>query len=269
MAKFEPDPQDPDPELDSRAGAMPTAVDTDTAVETEIVETPPVKAVVPNQPSGPRRIGGRVSAVLAVIAIIAIAGVAAFGYTLNQDLSATTAAMSSTEGELGSTTSTLADTTAQLVTTTATLNAATAERTTLDAQVAELAAQVANQTDCVALQRRALTELDRISELQRLNNNRTTLGSTWDKSEGKRVNAVGDALDAYYQAYSKAFDRNLSSAKAWAAKGKEAVAIIAVQAKQQLAEFGLIDRSAAEIEAAIDALELQLKSTESTCKDVG
>ena len=98
------------------------------------------------------------------------------------------------------------------------------------------------------LQTSALEELGVISELQTDNFNRTTEGSTWAKAEDKRNKAVGDALNAYYQAYSKAFDRNLSSARAWAAKGKEAVAVVAVQAKQQVAEFDLIDRSAAEIE---------------------
>jgi chromosome segregation ATPase len=207
------------------------------------------------------------SAVVAILGVLAIGGVAAVGYTLNQDLSATRATLASTEGDLGTTKSTLEQTTSTLGTTNTTLAAAKAERTDLDAQIAALAAQVAGQTKCVQLQSSALDELIRISELQTINFNRTTEGSTWAKAEAKRNNAVGDALDAYYQAYSKSFDRNLSSARAWADKGKAAVDIIAVQAKQQVAEFELIDRSAAEIEEAISALEKELKSTEATCAE--
>jgi hypothetical protein len=244
-------------------------IDTDAAVDTEVVEPPPVHAFVPDQPRGRRRVGGRVSAVLAVLGVLALGGATALGYTLNQDLAATRATLAGTEGELGSTKSTLENMTRVLGTTTATLDDAKAERTKLDAKVAGLEAQVSGQTKCVDLQSSALDELVRITELQRVNNNRTKENSTWAKSDTKRANAAGDALDAYYQAYSRSFDRALASARSWAAKGKEAVGIVAVQAKQQLAEFDLIDRSAAEIEAAIRALEEQLKTTEARCAEVG
>ena len=203
-----------------------------------------------------------------MLAILAIGGAAALGYSLNQDLTAARATLASTEGDLGTTKTTLTDTSGTLDATTTTLTAAQAERSKLDAEVVQLAAQVASQAECVILQKSALKELGVISDLQTDNFNRTTEGSTWAKAEDKRNKASSDALDAYYQAYSKAFDRNLSSARAWAAKGKEAVAIIAAQAKQQAAEFGLIDQSAATIEIAINKLEEQLKKTESTCEAV-
>ena len=210
------------------------------------------------------------SALIAVLAMLAIGGVAAFGYTLNQDLTATRAhASPRTEGDLGPTKSSLDG------------HDRDARRHDDDAGCGQSGTirprrpgrrsrgpgrepgQVRRSSRTAALE-----ELSRISDLQTDNFNRTTEGSTWEKAEVKRNKAVSDALDAYYQAYSKAFDRNLSSARAWAAKGKEAVGVIAVQAKQQLAEFALIDRSAAEIETAIDALEQQLKTTEITCKAV-
>ena len=249
--------------------AYATPLDTDAAVDTEAVEPPPVHAFVPEQSRGPRRVGGRLSAVLAVLGVLAIGGAAALGYSLNQDLTATRATLASTEGDLGATKSTLADTNTTLDATNTTLAGATEERTTLDSQVADLEAQVSTQTECVGLQTAALDELVRITELQRVNNNRTKEGSTWAKSDSKRANAAGDALSSYYQAYSKSFDRALASARSWAAKGKEAVGVVAIQAKQQLAEFDLIDRSATEIEAAIKALEQQLKTTDATCAEVG
>jgi cell division protein FtsB len=260
-------PAEPGAEADATQ-AFTTPVDTDTAVRTEVVEPPPVHAFVPDEPRGRRRVGGRLSAVIAVLAILAIGGAGALGYSLNQDLTAARANLATTEGDLGTTKTTLTDTTGTLDATTTTLAATKAERSKLDAEVVDLAAQVASQAECVILQKAALKELGVISDLQTDNFNRTTEGSTWAKAEDKRNKAVSDALDAYYQAYSKAFDRNLSSARAWAAKGKEAVAVLAVQAKQQAAEFDLIDRSAATIEIAINKLEEQLKKTETTCEAV-
>jgi cell division protein FtsB len=291
MDQLGPDRKDPEPDPDptsSQATTPPetppashaasdveatqayaTPLDTDAAVHTEAVEPPPVHAFVPEQSRGPRRVGGRLSAVLAVVGVLAIGGAAALGYSLNQDLTTTRATLASTEGDLGATKTTLAHTNTTLDATNTTLAGATEERTKLDSQVADLEAQVSTQTECVGLQTAALEELVGITELQRINNNRTKEGSTWAKSDAKRANAAGDALSSYYQAYSKSFDRALASARSWAAKGKEAVGVVAVQAKQQLAEFDLIDRSATEIEAAIKALEQQLKTTEATCAEVG
>jgi len=280
MDQLGPDRKEPDPgpDIEPPSEAPPTAadatqayatpVDTDAAVHTEVVEPPPVHVFVPEQPTGRRRVGGRLSAVIALLAILAIGGAAALGYSLSQDLTAVRSTLAATEGDLGTTKTTLTDTSGTLDATTTTLAGAKAERSKLDAEVVDLAAQVASQAECVILQKSALKELGVISGLQTDNFNRTTIGSTWSKSEDKRNKAASDALDAYYQAYSKAFDRNLSSARAWAAKGKEAVAILAVQAKQQAAEFDLIDRSAAAIETAINKLEEQLKKTETTCEAV-
>jgi len=292
MDQLGPDRKDPEPDPDpTSSGATPpaadtppaidaateavathayaTPLDTDAAVPTEAVEHPPVHAFVPEQARGGRRVGGRLSALMAVLSVLAIGGAATVGYSLNQDLTATRATLASTEGDLETTKSTLVDTTATLDATNTTLAGATEERTKLDSKVAKLEAQVSTQTKCVDLQTSALEELVGITELQRINNNRTKVDSTWAKSDTKRANAAGDALNAYYQAYSKSFDRALASARSWAAKGKEAVGVVSIQAKQQLAEFDLIDRSATEIEVAVKALEQQLKTTEATCAGVG
>jgi hypothetical protein len=250
------------------AAPFAAAVETDTAVETEAVEPPPVTLYVPEERPGRRQVGRVATALIAVVGIAVVAGVGFFGYSLNESLAATRGTLAETESELGTTKATLESTEGDLATTTGELTTAQSERADLDAQVADLSAQVANQAECVTLQTDALDELGRISQLQTDNNNRTSEGSTWDRAEKKRTAAISAALEAYYQAYSKSFDGNSSSAKAWAAKGKEALGIIAVQAKQQLAEFGLIDSKAAEILAAIDALEAKLTELESTCKEV-
>jgi uncharacterized coiled-coil protein SlyX len=251
---------------DAAHGTAP--IETSGTVATEVVETPPVKIAAAPGPAGPRRVGSRLGVVVGVLGILAIGGVTAFGYSLNQDLTSTRATLATTETNLGSTRTTLDQTSGRLDETTADLSAATEERTALDDTIEELSAEVASQTECVTLQGADLDELARISGLQNDNFNRTSETSTWAKAADRRVKAVHDALDAYYQAYSKAFDGALSSARAWAQKGKDAEAVIAAQAKQQAAELALIDRSAAEIQAALDALEKRLTSTEATCREV-
>jgi chromosome segregation ATPase len=194
--------------------------------------------------------------------------VGAFGYSLTQDLTATRATLASTETDLGATKSTLGDTSASLDKTTATLTAAASQRADLDAQVRTLSAQVADQSECLVLQRAALAELSRIEDLQTDNFNRTTIGTTWAKADLAREKAVTAALDDYYQAYSKAFDGALSAARTWAAKGKDAEATIDAQIKKQAAEIAIVDQSAKEIEAAINALEVALTTTETACEKV-
>ena len=237
-------------------------------VPTEAVEPPSVRLASPPEPAGPRRVGSGLSVIVGVLAIVAIGAVGAYGYSLDRDLGAARSTLASTVADLDATTATLEDTDADLAATTTELSAATDERISLDGTIAELSAAVEDQTECVELQSAALDELARISDLQTDNFNRTAENSTWDKSAQKRANAVDDALDAYYEAYSKAFDGNLSSARGWAQKGKDAQTVIAAQATQQAAELALIDRSAAEIEAALDALEQQLASIERVCGQV-
>jgi chromosome segregation ATPase len=262
-------PDQADPPVDA-SPEVPSVgpVETDASIETQAVDLPPVTLATPPAPPGPRRLGGRAAILLAVLGVLAIGGVGAFGYSLAQDLTATRATLATTETDLGATKTTLGDTSASLDQTTATLTATASQRTYLDEQVRTLSAQVADQSACLVLQRSALAELSRIEDLQTQNFNRTTEGSTWAKADLARGKAVTAALDDYYQAYSKAFDRALTAARTWAAKGKSAEATIDSQAKKQAAEMVIVDSSAKEIEAAIDALEVALATTETACEKV-
>jgi chromosome segregation ATPase len=267
MDESRPDHADPVP------GAPPDVpavgpVEADAPIPTQAVELPPVTLAAPPAAPGPRRLNGRAAILLAVLGVLAIGGVSAFGYSLTQDLTATRATLASTETDLGATKSTLGDTSASLDKTTATLTAAASQRTDLEAQVRTLSAQVADQSACLVLQRSALADLSRIEDLQTDNFNKTTEGTTWAKADLARQKAVTAALDDYYQAYSKAFDRALSAARSWAAKGKDAEATIDAQAKKQAAEIVIVDQSAKEIAAAIDALEVALTTTETACEKV-
>jgi predicted nucleic acid-binding Zn-ribbon protein len=244
----------------------PVHVDTDAAVDTEAVEPPPVQIATVDRPPGPRRVSGRAAGLVAVIGILAIAAVGYAGYSLNQNLTATRSNLATTQGDLGSTKSSLDETTANLTATTKDVADASAERADLDEQISGLSAQVATQTECVTLQKTALAELIRISSLQTTNFNRTAQGSAWDTAEKKRADGIKVALDEFYKAYSAAFQGSSGTAKAHADKGKDAQAKIAEAEKQLVAELQLVDAKAAEIQAAIDALEKKLTETEATCE---
>ena len=258
-----PDPRDPE---EGGPPESPAPVETDTPVETEAVEPPPVTVASVERPAGPRRVGGRVVAVIAILAILAIGGVAFAGYTLNQDLSTTRTTLATTESELGSTRATLDETDATLVTTETELADRTSERETLDGEVTDLVAQVKTQTECVRLQEEALAALITISELQTANFNRTADESTWAKAEEKRGENIDQALDSYYEAYKAAFQGSTTTAKNHANRGDAAKARLADADRQQGDELKLIDEKAAEIQTAIEALEQHLTETESVCE---
>jgi hypothetical protein len=269
------DPADsPDAAADETAEAPTTVVDapahveTDEPVDTEAVDVPPVTIATVDRPAGPRRVGGRVAAVVGVIAVLAIAGVAYAGYALNQDLAATRTTLTTTEADLGSTQTSLEGTTATLAETETELADKTETKDELIAEVSELAGQVATQTECVRLQEAALVKLIRISNLQTENFNRTAQGSAWDTAETKHADNVEAALDAFYAAYSQAFDGNTSAAKSQADRGKNAQSNIAEAQAQLVAEVNLVNTKAAELTAAIDELEKQLVTTEATCEGV-
>lgn len=206
--------------------------------------------------------------VAGVAALVVIAATAALGYSLDRDLTAARNGLTTTTTKLGSTTETLATTTTTLGDTSVTLVAASKEREGLETQVTELSAQVEAQIDCAARQSSALDELSRLSNLQTDNFNRTAEKSAWEKADNAREKAITAALDAYYRAYSKAFDGSRSAARVEAEKGAKAVARINAEERKLAAEQKLVDAAAGEIEKALDALEAQLVTLGSTCQAV-
>ncbi|HET9345057.1 MAG TPA: hypothetical protein VFO05_05080 [Candidatus Limnocylindrales bacterium] len=234
-------------------------------VDTQAVEPPPVTIASAGLPAGPRRVGGRLAAVVGIIAVLAIGGVAFAGYTINQDLSTARTTLATTEGELGSTRATLDDTASTLATTETRLAERTTERAALDVEITDLAAQVATQSECVRLQEEALVELIRISDLQTVNFNRTADESAWARAEDKRGENIDAALDAFYEAYKAAFQGSTGTARTHANRGQAAQARLADADRQQADELKLVDEKAAEIQAAIDALERQLTETQAVC----
>ena len=254
-------------EAETTVVPTPAPVDTDAAVATEAVEPAPVQIATVERPAGPRRVGGRKAALVALVGVVAIGAVASVGYNLNQDLSSTRASLASTQGDLGSTKSTLDDKTAKLATTKKDLEAANARKADLDSQVSDLSAQVATQTECVTLQRAALAKLVVISQLQIDNSNRTAKDSAWDTAEKRRGDGITTALDEFYKAYSAAFQGSKGTARTHADLGKAAQAKIADAEQRLLNELKLVDTKNTEIETAMNDLEAQLQTTESSCKE--
>ncbi|HEX5014909.1 MAG TPA: hypothetical protein VFV72_12210 [Candidatus Limnocylindrales bacterium] len=247
---------------------VPADINADPPVATETVAVPPVTAATVERADGPRRVSGRIAAIIGIVAVLAIGGIAFLGYSLNQDLGAARSDLATTTGDLESTRTTLESTEGTLATTRADLADKAAEKATLDAEVHELSAQVATQTDCVRLQEEALGELITISELQTANFNRTAENSAWATAEAKRGENITAALDQFYEAYKSAFEGATGTAKTHADRGKAAQSNIAEAEAQQAAELKLVDEKAAEIQAAIDALEQKLVDIETTCEEV-
>lgn len=258
----------PLPDAPTTIVEVPANVVADPPVSTETVGVAPVLAAAADRPDGPRRVGGRVAAVIAVFAILAIGAVAYYGYSLNQDLESTRSNLATTQGDLDSTTGTLEDTAGSLAATKGDLAARTSEKDTLDSKIKDLSAQVATQTNCVRLQQDALGALVEISDLQTANFNRTAENSAWATAEAKRGENITAALDQFYEAYKSAFQGATGTAKSHADRGKAAQSKIAEAETQQVAELKLVDEKAAEIQARIDNLEQQLVEIETTCGEV-
>ena len=251
--------------MDGDVGRLP--IETDASVPTEAVEPPPIELAVAPSVS-PRRVSNRLSVVLGLAAVVAIGAVGAMGYSMTQDLGSTRVSLATAETELAGTKMKLETTSGSLAVQTTTLATAKQDHGALDATITELSTQVEDQTNCLSLQTAALAELGRIEQLQTENFNRTTEKSAYAKAEAVRAKAISAALDDYYQAYSKAFQGGTSAARTWAAKGKDAEATITAEEKKLKAELKTVDAKAAEIEAALDALEQQLAVTEAACAEV-
>jgi uncharacterized coiled-coil protein SlyX len=246
---------------------VPADLEPSPPVQTETVDVPPVTAATVERPEGPRRVGTKWAALVGVIALLGIGTVVVLGYSMNQDLATTRTTLATTATDLGSTRTTLEDTTATLASRKTELDDKTAEKEQLVEEVRGLAAQVATQTECVQQQQAALAELIRLSDLQTENFNRTAEGSAWDTAEKKRGDNITAALDAFYAAYSQAFDGNKSGAKAQSDRGNNAQSNIAEAEAQLDAEVGLVNTKATEISALLDDLEQQLTQIETHCQE--
>ena len=201
----------------------------------------------------------RTAVIALAIAGLAILGIAvALGYSTSQQLVTQQAALAARQATLASVKSDAA--VAQ-----GSLDQAKKTHSSLDEDVAGLKTKVDGQTACIRAQQANLTELDRISGLLTDNFNRTSEKSEFEKAAETRADALGDALNAYYQAALAKARGDTATANSWLTKA------IAYEKKAdekgafQNSELKAVDASAKDIEAALTALEGQLDQTATTC----
>jgi hypothetical protein len=170
----------------------------------------------------------------------------------------TALALASTQTELATTAKNLSRTTSELSGSRAQASQLGAEngllsadRAKLSSDVASMRNQLSKQVTCIAALTANATELQRISGLVTANFNRTAKGSAWAKADS-------NAIDYFYKAYSAAFDRRLSTANSWIAKGNAAI-------KTKNAQIKIIDAATKSIEAAESALATALVQSATTC----
>ncbi len=180
-----------------------------------------------------------------------VAGVTVWGATTSQNLTATQRDLASTATQLAASKSEAS----QLASDKSDLTAANAQLTSdksgLTTKVGSLNGQVGKQTQCITALQANSSELQRISELQRANFNRTAKGSASAKADQA-------SLTDYYNAYRAAFSGRLSTANSWIAKGNAAI-------KTSNAQTRAMDKATSKIEAAEKALSISLAQSASTC----
>lgn len=180
-----------------------------------------------------------------------LVGVTVWGVTTSQNLSATQRDLATTEAQLSASNAEASKLVSDKGDLTASITQLTTDKSGLTTKVAALTGQVGKQTQCIAALNANAAELQRISELQRANFNRTAKGSAWAKADKA---AMGD----YYKAYRAAFSGRLSTANSWIAKGNAAI-------KTKNAQNKAIDKATSKIEAAETALGSSLAESLSTC----
>jgi hypothetical protein len=236
-------------------------------LEVPLTPASPMRAAGAGGPP-PRRVAGRTVGLVGFSGIVLAAALGAWGVSATGDLEGVRTTTASTQIDLASVRTTLDTTSRSLEEAKAELATASTEREAREAEVPVLLVEVGSEVDCIAMYSEAVDELDRISGLEIDNFNRSGEDSVWQAAEDIRAKAMTTALDAYYKAYSDAMFGRTNAARTSVAKGKAAERTIAAQEKKQAVEIATIDRTAAEIETAIDALEARLVATDGACQGV-
>lgn len=155
--------------------------------------------------------------VLCVVLAISLALTGFWAYSLNRDLE-------EAQSELAAARETIAGQSEQLAALRSDIDREVARGDELSADVAGLEARVANQDACIAALEIDASILNDVADMQIELNNLTAIGSVWAAASDEYDALTGTALDAYYEAYSVAFDGNYAAANEWIASGNVAIA---------------------------------------------
>lgn len=232
-------------------------------------DTAPFEAPPPPPSRGPRRVPGRLLALVVVFGL-ALAGTLAYlGYTARTDAAETDVRIGAARTELDDATADLAAAERKLAETKRTLEVTAAERARLADEVEGLDGQAAAGGRCLTEQSALIAELTRIADMDTDNFNRTTEGSAWATAFATADRSVTTALDRYYDAYSEAFFNRDSKARQYASQAAAAVERLREQRRIMATEQQVIDATALEVQAALDAAEARLVAAERLCGETG
>jgi hypothetical protein len=220
-------------------------------------------------PRGPRRVPGRLLALVVVFGV-ALSGTLVFlASTAAGDTTDADNLVAAANADLDHATAELAAAEQKLTESKAALEAMTAERTRLVAEVDGLDGQAAAGGRCLTEQSSLIADLSRIADLDTDNFNRTTEGSAWAKAFETADRSVTLVLDRYYDAYSEAYFNRDAKARQYATQAATAVERLEAQRAIMATEQKTIDATALEVQAALDEAQARLVAAEQVCGEVG
>lgn len=222
------------------------------------------QAPVPSASAGGTRNRVIVGAVISALALGLVAS-GAWGVSTKSELDSTRADLATTQGTVTQLQSTLDTVSGQLRTTEGNLAAERQHSDALGANNASLQSQVASLNSCMAELRTEQTEFQALVARQSDNFNATAKGSKWDAARSTQIAQLLKVADAYYDAYSAAWDEHYSSANSFIAKGNAAYKRAVAAAKTMSAEIGKVNAETDALDSAWAALQGRIDATAATC----
>ena len=122
----------------------------------------------------------------------------------------------------------------------------------LDARVAALTDRVKDQDECIAAQSAGLGLLEQIHSIQVSINNLTAENSVAAKADDARTVAFSAAIDAYFEAYSAAWDGRYQAANNWIDEGNAQGSEAGRQTSIYNAEIDKVNELVGEVETVLD-----------------
>ena len=141
--------------------------------------------------------------------------------------------------------------------------------TDLTGQVTQLKSTLSNQANCTTQLLNEVSELNRISDLQRQNYNRFAEKSKWAGANVARNTALNNALNDYFKAYKAAFGKQYASANSWIATGNKQVSVANAKLSVMQGEVTAGNAATKTIGDALTALISSVAATQATCSAAG
>ena len=216
----------------------------------------------PSLPTGRR--AGRAQIAFAVILVLLL-GSSVFGVFTARGLESARADLDATVFRLESTRVDLTAARAELDTTKLQLGQEKTIRAGFEAQTTQLQTRVKAQDSCIQAMNDNVRELQTIDALMTDNYNRTAVGSVWAQANAARSSALSSAIDAYYQAFSNAYDGFRTTANTWIATGNRYIQTATSQVGIMNSEVAKGNQALVSIDSAFASFNQHLAQTKATC----